>query len=185
MFSVPNFLLPAECMSIVSLGTQLPWETVSHPASKLYASRDNDRIHWTDPALSKRVWEGTGLAELFATIPVPTGCSRQLKPVGLNTGWRLYCYKPGQHFGPHYDDSVDCPDMPGAVSLYTMLVYLNDDFEGGETNFYKSKGKQFLSVAPVRGMALLHTQGPLCALHEGAEVRSGCKWLLRTDVMYA
>jgi hypothetical protein len=167
------------------IGDELPWETVAHAASKLYASRDNDRIHWVDAALASRVWERTGLARLLAGIPSPLGSSHSLRAVGLNTGWRLYRYRPGQHFGAHYDDSVECPDFPGAVSLYTMLVYLNDDFVGGETAFYKSKRKLLLSVSPVAGMALLHTQGPLCALHEGAAVSAGCKWLLRTDVMYA
>ena len=208
--SIPNFLSPKECRSIVSLGAprchalrprllrhrrltggrpageELPWERVAHAASKLYASRDNDRIHWVDAGLARRVWECTGLASMMAEVSAPfTGSTHTLRAVGLNTGWRLYRYKQGQHFGAHYDDSVECPDFPGAVSLYTMLVYLNDDFQGGETTFYKNKRQQMLSVSPAIGMALLHTQGPLCSLHEGAAVSSGCKWLLRTDVMYA
>ena len=62
-------------------------------------------------------------------------------------------------------------------SLYTALVYLNDDFEGGQTRFYEHD----TLVRPTQGMALffVHNQ-----LHEGCEVVSGRKYVLRTDVMF-
>ena len=61
-------------------------------------------------------------------------------------------------------------------SLFTAMVYLNDGFEGGTTDF--DRGPQ---IIPRRGMALLfeHTQ-----LHQGAAVTRGRKYVLRTDVMY-
>ena len=40
-------------------------------------------------------------------------------------------------------------------------------------------------VAPKRGAALVHAHGARCLTHEGAEVRRGAKYLLRTDVAYA
>lgn len=50
-------------------------------------------------------------------------------------------YEVGQEFKPHYDASE--PDKPGydeerrrlGQRIATFLVYLNDDFEGGETDF--------------------------------------------------
>jgi hypothetical protein len=61
------------------------------------------------------------------------------------------------------------------------MVYLNDDFVGGETKFYLDDGTPRLDVKPERGMALVfvHRQ-----LHEGAAVVQGRKYVLRTDVMY-
>ena len=64
----------------------------------------------------------------------------------------------------------------------TFMVYLNDDFTGGETKFYLDTGAPRLSVRPERGAALVfvHRQ-----LHEGAPVVEGRKYVLRTDVMYS
>ena len=58
-----------------------------------------------------------------------------------------------------------------------IFVYLNADFEGGETVLDGGP-----SVRPTLGGALLFPHGwP----HEGRPVRSGRKVVLRTDVMVA
>jgi hypothetical protein len=61
------------------------------------------------------------------------------------------------------------------------------DLRGGETQFYTSLyGKvPKVSVSPVMGRLLLHGHGHRCLTHEGAEVTSGVKYLLRTDVLYS
>ena len=61
------------------------------------------------------------------------------------------------------------------------MIYLNEDFDGGETNFYFLSQEPVLSVRPVRGQALVFAHWKL---HEGAEVLRGRKYVLRTDVMY-
>ena len=55
------------------------------------------------------------------------------------------------------------------------MIYLHDNFEGGETTF---KG---ISIRPKQGMALLFLHN---LYHEGSEVTKGVKYVLRTDVMY-
>jgi predicted 2-oxoglutarate/Fe(II)-dependent dioxygenase YbiX len=99
---------------------------------------------------------------------------------GFNERMRYYRYDPGQTFRPHYDGSYRRSD--DEHSLVTFMIYLNDDFEGGETKFYRDSGMLSVTVKPSRGMALVfdHDQ-----LHEGAPVESGRKYVLRTDVMYA
>ncbi|KZV87955.1 hypothetical protein EXIGLDRAFT_773169 [Exidia glandulosa HHB12029] len=82
-------------------------------------------------------------------------------------------------------------------SEWTLLVYLTgveDGVEGGETVFYpearvmsKQGSKASSSEARVslsRGLALLHRHGHECALHEGAAVLKGTKWVLRSDVLF-
>ncbi len=61
-------------------------------------------------------------------------------------------------------------------SFYSFLIYLNDDFEGGETAF-----RNIGTVKPKKGTALVFRHR---LRHEGKELISGVKYVLRTDVMY-
>ncbi|PTL85759.1 2OG-Fe(II) oxygenase [Vitiosangium sp. GDMCC 1.1324] len=129
--------------------------------------RNNDRVMFDDVALA---------ADLFARVrhglpPAPG----PWRAVGTNERFRCYRYQPGQFFAPHRDGAFI--RSPEEQSLLTLLIYLNGDCEGGETRF----PFQEREVIPAPGMGLLfeHT-----LLHEGAEVRAGTKYVLRTDVMY-
>jgi len=99
---------------------------------------------------------------------------------------KLLNYEPGQFFGLHAD--FQAPDTPALVReietrgqrTMTFLVYLNDDYEGGETDFpkigYRFKGR--------RGDALwfvnvLDSGAPdYDTAHAGLPPATGVKWLL-------
>ena len=116
-------------------------------------------------------------------------------PSYLNPCFRLCKYDPDGHFAPHFDsDYVVNPDLR---SLKTFMIYLNDDYEGGETNFLESHALHFDKAAnrykapaeAVRaglkaavGDALVFDHN---ILHEGATVRRGFKYIMRCEVMYA
>lgn len=59
----------------------------------------------------------------------------------------------------------------------TALVYLNNDFVGGETKFtftgYEHKPQEFKS-----GHALIYNSNSIFSHHEGMKVESGIKWVL-------
>jgi hypothetical protein len=61
------------------------------------------------------------------------------------------------------------------------MVYLSEVEEGGETNFYRTGRALQFAVRPSPGKALVFDHR---WLHEGAAVRKGRKYVLRTDVMY-
>lgn len=46
------------------------------------------------------------------------------------------------------------------------------------------RSKVVATVVPKTGMALLHKHGNNCLLHEGKAVKSGVKYLLRSDVVF-
>jgi hypothetical protein len=62
----------------------------------------------------------------------------------------------------------------------TLVVYLNDGFEGGRTVF-SPKADVAEAVTPVRGWGVCF---PHDVRHEGELVRAGRKWVLRTDIMF-
>ena len=47
------------------------------------------------------------------------------------------------------------------------------------------RGKLVASVIPKAGRALLHRHGDACLEHEAAAVKSGLKYILRSDVCFA
>ncbi len=84
-------------------------------------------------------------------------------------------YRPGQGYRPHLDA------LPGAMNqrAWTMLVWLNEGYEGGATEFPGSG----LRIAGAAGDALLFRnlqddgRADPASLHAGMAVRSGTKYL--------
>lgn len=128
--------------------------------------RNNTRVMVDDTARAAWLWN-----RLLAFVPPRVG---PWTAVGLNERFRYYRYDPGQYFRWHGDGAFARSQYER--SLMTAMVYLNDDFEGGCTEF-----ADFGAVLPQRGMALFFDH-PL--IHQGAPVTSGRKYVLRTDVMY-
>lgn len=86
-----------------------------------------------------------------------------LQLVGLNERLRMYRYRAGQQFEPHMDHWYRPNNYQ--VTLHTVLVYFNDDFEGGETRFQDQVEQ---TVMPRRCMAgifqhRIRHEGALCA----------------------
>jgi prolyl 4-hydroxylase len=127
--------------------------------------RNNKRILYNDPELADKLWK-----KLDGSVPQKIGNS---VAVGLNELFRFYRYEPGQLFKKHIDESFIRNELE--ASYFTFMIYLNDDYEGGETKF------NMTSVKGRKGMALVFLHS---LPHEGAEVKSGIKYVLRTDIMY-
>jgi prolyl 4-hydroxylase len=75
-------------------------------------------------------------------------------------------YEPGGFYAPHTDTGEDLLDR-----YFTVLCYLNDDFEGGETDF---PGLGY-RVAPRCGKAVVF---PATYLHRAERVVSGEKYIM-------
>ncbi len=131
------------------------------------AVRNNTRVMWDDAAEADAL-----LARVAARVPARLS---GMHLAGANPRLRLYRYGQGERHGTHWDTVVELPG--GVRSLLTLVFYLNDDFEGGETDFPELDRR----VAPRRGRALLFQHR---ILHEATAVRAGEKLVLRTDVLY-
>ena len=96
------------------------------------------------------------------------------RAIGVNERFRFYRYDLGQTFRWHRDGYFERPNRER--SRLTLMVYVNDDFEGGHTRFEEAL------IKPVKGTALFFVHH---LLHEGAQVTRGRKYVMRSDVMYS
>jgi hypothetical protein len=176
VFVIRNFCSTEECDAFVAQSERTGYgDATINTAIGVFVDktiRDNARVLLDDVALAANLWE-----RLRPFVPATID---EWRAEGLNERFRFYRYDPGQKFLPHFDGYHERSHC--ARSQLTFMVYLNDDFTGGETNFFGADVSQRrASIHPERGMALVfaHLQ-----LHEGASVMSGRKYVLRSDVMY-
>lgn len=130
--------------------------------------------------------DGTGFGELELIEAVEkllpgTSRSRYEAPTVIR-------YERGQKLAPHFDANrcADAEDANrGGQTLATVLVYLNDVDNGGQTVFGRLDGQ--LGVAPRRGRALVFFPANAAGdfddrvEHEGAEALDE-KWIVRVWV---
>jgi hypothetical protein len=75
-------------------------------------------------------------------------------------------------------------------SLFTFLIYLNDEFSAGETTFFIPSVREGIMnaypVKPLMGSVAVfpHGEATGALLHEGTGVTAGAKYVIRTDLEY-
>lgn len=168
-FSLYNFLAVAECENLVARAEKNSFEsaTINDGLSDVTNPlvRNNSRIILDDPSLADQLWDNLE--------PFLNSCVDDWIPYGLNNRFRFYKYERFQAFNWHRD----LPYRPNhhTMSKLTFMIYLNDDYEGGHTDFETFK------VWPQKGMAVIFNHK---LNHSGTAVTRGIKYVLRTDVMY-
>lgn len=170
VFTIPNFLFPAECVELIGLAEANGFEAASvrtQSGPQLMANvRNNQRVMFNSLEWKQRLWTRLSLEDL----PVFAG---NAVAVGLPANLRFYKYSAGERFKMHKDGPWK---ENGQTSKLSFLVYLNDGFIGGRTDF------RDFAIQPSTGMALLFIHD---TWHEGEEVAAGTKYVLRSDVFYA
>lgn len=168
---IDNFFTPEECKGFIELSEKegykeslIMMKGVGEVMNK--DIRDNDRVIWDNPSVAKQLWE-------LVKEHIPA--IENWEPYGLNERFRFYRYKDGQQFKPHVDGSYKKSDTD--MSKVTLLIYLNEDFEGGATTLILENEE----IIPKTGQILLFEHK---IMHCGRPVTKGIKYVLRTDVMY-
>ena len=127
--------------------------------------RNNARLLYKNLPLAQQYWQK---AKSFIPSKI-----EESQAIGFNEQFRFYRYQIQQKFNKHRDGRFKRNDLE--ESRITFMIYLNEDFEGGETTF------ETLQIRPQTGLAL----GFIHELkHKACPVTSGTKYVLRTDVMY-
>lgn len=168
-FAVKQFFTEEECARYVAAAEAAGFEsaTITGGLGAVVDRhvRDNDRVILDNASWATEIWQ-----RLKDFAPGKMGGHNA---IGCNERFRIYRYRPGQQFKWHHDGAFEREN--GERSRVTVLIYLNDGYLGGDTEF------QDFSLKPERGMALGFAH---FMVHRGQVVLQGTKYVLRTDVMY-
>jgi predicted 2-oxoglutarate/Fe(II)-dependent dioxygenase YbiX len=171
--TIRGLFSPGECDALVRMAEGIGFDAAPVTTSVGFVMmpelRNNTRVILDDTARAAALWQ-----RLAPWVPEARD---RFRAVGLNERFRFYRYARGQYFRWHRDGAFvrDAREQ----SFVTALVYLNDDFEGGSTDF--DLGDEEVRVVPERGLVLLFDHR---FRHQGAPIGRGRKYVLRTDVMY-
>lgn len=201
-FQLLNVLSRDECQRFIELTESLgylPDAAVSLPRSV----RHNHNATWVvDQQTDDIIWRRC--KDLTSD---DRGFFGGKKALGLNARFRFYRYERGDFFKPHTDGAwpgsrvIERRLIPNAYpdrfSQMSVLLYLSDDFEGGNTQFWLNKNDpsrrarsqhetHLIEVRTPAGGALCFPHGihPLHCLHSSEEIFSGVKYIIRTDMLF-
>ncbi len=212
IFLLSNVFSPDECRQLIARSIKEGYKGVPPTGGRNLSwcgvdateVRINERVTITDQEVSKEIWkrirnwiprdlgfraENTNMTWEYIDSKTK---GKEWTVHGVNDRLRFVKYEKGDQFLRHMDGTyvreVVTLQSDKSLSAYreqsflSLILYLNDDFEGGETVFYDSFSKEeTMSVTPRTGsvLVMLHEN-----LHEGSQVTRGAKYILRTDVLY-
>ena len=180
VFHVNDALTESECRTLIDAST--PSLSRSMVVNQT-PTGDHDKDVLDDVRTSYQTWigeshEGAGhvVKKMMALAASLTG----VRKTDLMEAVMVARYEPGQKYEAHHDSCTHGCDKAPVYRLATLLVYLNDDFEGGTTTFPKIP----LTVRPKTGQGVLfyNTEPDTGAvipnsLHSGDPVVSGVKFI--------
>ncbi|WP_299677499.1 2OG-Fe(II) oxygenase [uncultured Dokdonia sp.] len=167
---IDHFLTPSECDELLTSRIHKFQKAKSHYPAYY---RNNDRYVEDSPTLAQQLFlklKGVGIQSK----------NKFSDMVSLNECIRFCRYQKGQSFSTH-QDGVYYPNTSQA-SKYTFLIYLNDTFDGGVTEFYNKKSDLIptQTVIPKKGKLLVFAHN---IWHKGSTVIQGSKYILRSDII--
>ncbi|KAB5569667.1 hypothetical protein DKX38_003460 [Salix brachista] len=159
--------------TVVDVKTGKGIESKVRTSSGMFLSSE-EKTYQVVQAIEKRI-------SVYSQVPIENGELIQ-----------VLRYEKNQYYKPHHDYFSDTFNLKrGGQRVATMLMYLSDNVEGGETYFpMAGSGKcscggkvvDGLSVEPIKGNAVLFWsmgldgQSDPSSIHGGCEVQSGVKW---------
>ena len=160
---IENFLSEKECIHIKQ-----------EAKSKLQASTvDKDRRVDEQIRKSETAWLST--EDPIIRSVVERCVSRTDRPIENCEQLQVLRYTEGGHYNPHQDVFYQDKNK----RLYTFIIALNDEYEGGETAFPYLDEKYKLKAGDALFFHTLDNYGldTSDALHGGQPVKSGEKWV--------
>ena len=153
IFTLDNLLTKAECLEVIIRAVDHGWSQScpsggGHGRTGREDPRTSQFSVLYDSELANKLWERvkdhlpedlTFLGENVYFNKTTKGV--EWKPYSVYEKLRIYKYEPGQEFPEHIDykvkrNIVTEDEEYVEQSFLSLLVYLNDNFEGGETGYW-------------------------------------------------
>lgn len=157
---LPNMLDTKLCFEILNTAQKLQFQS----AKQMAFGRNNKEVFLSEPNLHSKLndqlrqftikWENNNIQLEISSRPI-----------------ELYRYDRGDFITPH-TDRAESNNIQN--SIFTLVIYLSDDFSGGNTRFCDLK----IDLKPKKGSAILFDHS---LKHEALMVHSGTKIILRTN----
>ena len=215
IYTVNDVLSSSECAKIIEKSNNKGWNESSpsgggHGRTGREDARTNSFCVFHDEDLASKIW-----SKVKETLPADLnflGENVYFNSITKGTEWspsfiydkiRIYKYEPGEVFPEHIDykvkRNIKVEDKEYVQqSFLSLLIYLNDDFEGGETGYWPDhngihcrflrnvekqscKKDHQVVIKPSSGLCVVQDQN---ILHEGLPTTKGIKYLLRTDIIH-
>ena len=194
-FQLLDVLSDVECEQLIGITEAMGYHADS-PVSLGHDIRHNHNVNWVvDASVDGPIWT--------RCAPLVHERVHGSPALGMNARFRFYRYRAGDYFKAHTDGA-----WPGSrvidgnlhhdahgdrESLYTILLFLSDGYEGGGTQFFVPQGEapllhtQSVRVSTPKGAALCFPHGshPDHCVHAGEPVTQGTKYIIRSDILYS
>jgi prolyl 4-hydroxylase len=185
VIELPNLLTPEQCdaMRVASLKKGMEDSTVGETDAQLDKQSRRSTQAWFDQKENEitKLIERKAL-ELVGRMP---DCFGDVTVADNFENIQVVRYTKDGKYDPHYDgtecgEGTEMRECLKNQRMATLLIYLNDDFEGGETRFpnlnrsikpKKGSAVFFWVSDPKTGMLFKET------LHGGDPVLAGEKWI--------
>lgn len=215
IFTVDEFLTTTECQELIDAAEAKGFNDSSpsgggHGRTGREDARTSQFCVTDDEKLAEKLWQKIkdslppDVSHVSTTAYINSvKIAKEWKPIAVNPHIRIYKYEVGQVFPEHIDYKMHRRVFRDGkqyrqLTFMTMLIYLNDDFSGGQTGFWTQHDKigvkehcRFLRgseskphqvvVDPKVGRVLINDQN---LLHEGMAPTKGTKYVLRTDIIH-
>lgn len=167
LYEIDNLLTPEECDIVIKEAYNKGFEqsTVYTNGSSVLADTRNSNTCWLD--------NNVNIANKISSV-----VNKLVDyPLENQEALQVVKYPPGGYFNLHHD-ATDY-DGPLKDRIITFLIYLNDDFTGGETEFPQINKK----IIPKKGKAVIfwttdnNSNILPKSLHAGVPVKSGTKYI--------
>lgn len=176
-FCVDDVFTPAECAQLINKSESVGYinaSIINKKTGEEYTNikfRNSLRCIIDDVDLSK-ILE----ARILHLIPKEY---RGKKFNCINPRFRFLKYNDStHHFVPHTDA---CYSTDTTMSMITILIYLNSNYTGARTSLNFDKKTIENEIVPKTGMVYLMDQD---ILHSVPPLITGCKYAIRTELMY-
>ena len=172
IFEYKNFVEPEDCDHILNQASKMRSLEPNIEKTKIRSNRAYHITQYKDVEGNYRLFKYITAVGQAAFTQYHRDCPYSkyniIEEWGLMYNYVYRCYDQNDYYNWHVDRSADHVHF-----VTSFLLYLNDDFVGGNTLFLHDR----LKVKPKKGSVLMFPCGPYF-IHKGTKVTSGQKHVI-------